>query len=198
MQIYTLEQEKRNLCPYDDKCYLLADLPDGTPNPNTHAYGHHELATEVRVQIDMPERSGTELVLEQQQPPTIDEPYHTSLQVVKRKLQFKRRHNRVAKTLAKRGRRDSNSEEIGGDVYEQVPDGDENGDLYSAQLRQAERAAAARPGALLGSEMLSSGSEPVIISACPTLRRNECHRQVRNEPVRALRINVSIPVLSYV
>ena len=106
MQIYTLEQEKRGLCPYDEKRYLLADLHDGTPNPNTHAYGHHELATEVRVQMDMPEQSGIELVLEQQQPPTNDEPYYTSLQVVKRELQFKRRHERVAKTLAKRGRRD--------------------------------------------------------------------------------------------
>ncbi len=97
--------------------------------------------------MDMPEQSGTELVLEQQQPPTNDEPYHTSLQVVKRELQFKRRHDRVAKTLAKRGRRDSNGEEIGGDEYDQVPDGDENGELDGAQLRQAERAAAARPGA---------------------------------------------------
>ena len=36
-QLYTLEQSKRGLCPYDDKRYLLADLPDGQPNPNTHA-----------------------------------------------------------------------------------------------------------------------------------------------------------------
>ena len=28
-QINTMEQEKRGLCPYDDKRYLLADLPDG-------------------------------------------------------------------------------------------------------------------------------------------------------------------------
>ena len=147
MQIYTLEQEKSGLCPYYDKRYILADLPDGTPNPNSHAYGHHELATEVRVQMDMPEQSSTELVLDQQQPPTNDEPYHTSLQVVKRELQFKRRHDRVAKTLAKRGRRDSNGEEIGNDEYDQVLDGDENGKLDGAKLRQAERAAVARPGA---------------------------------------------------
>ena len=67
--------------------------------------------------------------------------------MVKRELQFKRRHDRVAKTLAKRGRRDSNGEEIRGDEYDQVPDGDKNGELDGAQLRQAERAAAARPGA---------------------------------------------------
>ena len=69
-------QEKRGLCPYDDKRYLLADLADGTQNQNTYAYGHHELATEVSVQLDMPEQSGTELVLKQQQPFTNDEPYH--------------------------------------------------------------------------------------------------------------------------
>ena len=39
-----MEQEKRGLCPYDDKRYLLADLRDGCPNPNTHAYGHRDLA----------------------------------------------------------------------------------------------------------------------------------------------------------
>ena len=41
-----MEQAKRGLCPYDDKRYLLADLPDGRPNPNTHAYGHCDLAVE--------------------------------------------------------------------------------------------------------------------------------------------------------
>ena len=100
MQIYTLEQEKRDLCPYDDKRYLLADLTDGSPNPNTHAYGHYDLAAEVRVQMDMPEQSGTELVVEQQQPreePVPDpNPYHTSLETVNRELWFKRKHERVA------------------------------------------------------------------------------------------------------
>ena len=45
-QLYTLEQSKRGLCLYDDKRYLLADLPDGQPNPNTHAYGHRDLVGE--------------------------------------------------------------------------------------------------------------------------------------------------------
>ena len=45
-QVYTMEQEKRGLCPYDDKRYLLADMPDSRPNPNTHAYGHCDLAAE--------------------------------------------------------------------------------------------------------------------------------------------------------
>ena len=98
-----MEHEKRGLCPYDDKRYLLADLHDCTPNPYSHVYNHQELAKEVRVQMDMPEQSGTERVLDQQQPPTNDEPYHKSLQVVKRELQFKRTNDRVAKTFAKRG-----------------------------------------------------------------------------------------------
>ena len=111
MQIYTLEQEKRGLCPYDDKRYLLADLPDGSPNPNTHAYGHRDLLGEERLEVDMPERSGAELVIERRQPrqeppqeTNEEEDLHgTSLQVVRRELQFKRKHIRVEKALAKRG-----------------------------------------------------------------------------------------------
>ena len=186
MQIYTLEQEKRGLCSYDDKRYVLADLHYRTSNPNTHAYGHHELATEVLVQMDMPEQSGTELVLEQQQPPTNDEPYHTSLQMVKRELQFNRIHDRVCKTLAKRGRRDSNGEKIGGQEYDQVPDDNDNDELDGAQLRLAERAAAARPGA-------ATRIGDVIGRICardnlrlPDSPPKRIHRQVRNEPVRAL------------
>jgi len=148
-----MEQDKRGLCPYDDKRYLLADLPNGTPNPNTHAYGHHELATEAHVEMDMPERSGSELVIEQRQPPpihdAIPDPHQTTLLVVNRELRFKRKNARVAKLLSKRNRRDSNGDEIGGDDFEQVPDGDENGELDGAQLQRAERAAAARPGAAI-------------------------------------------------
>ena len=50
-----MEQEKRGLCPYDDKRYLIADLPDGRPNPNTHAYGHRDLAAEEHLVADQPE-----------------------------------------------------------------------------------------------------------------------------------------------
>ena len=42
---------------------------------------------------------------------------------------------------------ETNGEEIGGDEYDQVPDGNENGELDGAQLRHTERTAAARPGA---------------------------------------------------
>ena len=59
-----MEQEKRGLCPYDDKRYLLADMPNGKPNPNTHAYGHHDLVPEVNLFADHPE-PGAELVIRQ-------------------------------------------------------------------------------------------------------------------------------------
>ena len=55
---------KRGLCPYDDKRYLLADLPDGSPNPNSHAYGHKDLAMEEQFAAVMPEAPGTDLVVE--------------------------------------------------------------------------------------------------------------------------------------
>ena len=41
-----MEQKKRELYPYNDKRYLLADLFDGRLNSNTHAYGHCDLTAE--------------------------------------------------------------------------------------------------------------------------------------------------------
>ena len=61
-QVYTMEQEKRGLCPYDDKRYLLADMPDGRPNPNTHAYGNCDLAAEEHLVADQP-KPGAELII---------------------------------------------------------------------------------------------------------------------------------------
>ena len=52
LQVYTMAQAKRGLCPYDDMRYLLADLPDGRPNPNTHANGHSDLAGEEHLVAD--------------------------------------------------------------------------------------------------------------------------------------------------
>ena len=96
----------------------------------------------------MPDQAESEKVIEQRQPRPdtnqVDEPYYTTLEVVKRKLRFKRNHERVVKTVAKRARCDSTGEEIWGDEYEQLPEGDENGELNDAQLRQAERATANR------------------------------------------------------
>lgn len=60
-QLYTLEQTKRGLCPYDDKRYLLADFADGEPNPITHAYGHKDYAIKEQLVADMPDGPGTEL-----------------------------------------------------------------------------------------------------------------------------------------
>ena len=57
-----MKQENRGLCPYDDKRYLLADLPDGRPNPNTHAYGHRDLGAEEHLVADQPE-NGAELII---------------------------------------------------------------------------------------------------------------------------------------
>ena len=65
--MYSLEQEKRGLCPYDDKPYLLANLQNGLPNPNTHAYGHKDLATHEQFVADMPETPGTNLIITHQE-----------------------------------------------------------------------------------------------------------------------------------
>ena len=51
-QVYTIKQEKRALCPYDEKRYLLADLPDSRQYSNTHAYGHRDLAAEEHLLAD--------------------------------------------------------------------------------------------------------------------------------------------------
>ena len=58
-----MEQKKRGLCPYDDKRYLIVDLPDGRPNSNTHAYGHCDLAAaEQHLMADQP-KPGAKLII---------------------------------------------------------------------------------------------------------------------------------------
>ena len=54
-QVYTMEQEKCELCLYDDKRYMLADLFDGRSNPHIHAYCHRDLAAKVHLVADQPE-----------------------------------------------------------------------------------------------------------------------------------------------
>ena len=117
-QVYTMEQEKRGLCPYDDKRYLLADLPDGCPNPNTHAYGHCDLAAEEHLVADHPE-PGAELIIRHPEE------------------RFARRHARVTRRF-----------ELAGQINmeEELPDGDAEGELHGDQLLVTERVAAARPG----------------------------------------------------
>ena len=117
--MYTIEQEKRGLCPYDDKRYLLADLPDGRPNPNTHAYGHRDLAAEEHLVADQPE-PGAELIVRH------------------REERFARRRARVTRRLELAGAMEIKEEEL--------PDGDADGELHGDQLLVAERVAAARQG----------------------------------------------------
>ena len=117
-KVYTMEQEKRGLCPYDDKRYLLADLPDGRPNQNTHAYGHCDLAAVQHLVADQLE-PGAELIIRHPEE------------------RFARRHARVTRRL-----------EIAGamEMDEELPDGDADGELHGVQLLVAVRVAAARPG----------------------------------------------------
>ena len=114
-----MEQEKRGLCHYDDKRYLLADLPDGRPNPNTHAYGHRDLAAEEQLVADQPE-PGAKLIIRH------------------REERFARRRARVTRRLKLAGVMEMEEEEL--------PDGDADGELHGDQLLVAERVAAARPG----------------------------------------------------
>ena len=113
-----MEQEKRGLCPYDDKRYLLADLPDGRPNPNTHASGHCDLAAEEHLVADQPE-PGAELIIR-----------HPN-------ERFIRTHARVTRLLELAGAME---------MEEKLPDGDADGELDCHQLLMAERVAAVRPG----------------------------------------------------
>ena len=116
-QMYTMEKEKHGLCLYDDKRYLLADMPDGRPNPKTHAYSHCDLAAEEHLVADQPE-PGAELIIRHLE------------------KRFARRHVRVTRHL-----------ELAGaiNMEEELPDGDADGELHGDQILVAERVAAARP-----------------------------------------------------
>ena len=127
--LYTLSVEKRGLVPYDDKRVLLADLPDGTPNPRTHAFGHYAIADEIQVeQPDQPE-AGNDLVIEARAPR------------VSRNLKVRGRLQRKHK-LAVRRARALHPDEINDDD----PDLDSDEELTGDQLEAAQRAASARPG----------------------------------------------------
>ena len=99
-QVYTMEQEKRGLCPYDNKRYLLADLPDGRPNPSIHAYGHRDLAAQEHLVADQSE-PGAELIIRHPEE------------------RFACRHARVTRCL-----------ELAGaiEMEEELPDGDADGE----------------------------------------------------------------------
>lgn len=148
MQVYTLEQAKRGLCPYDDKRFLLADLPDGSPNPDTHAYGHRALRDEVHVDTVPAEAPGADLIVRRAVHVDAE---HTANSIKRVEQRAKDNHARVVKKVTKlrRTRRDSNGETIDDDMGDNqpvVPNGDANGELHGNDLALAERAAAARPG----------------------------------------------------
>lgn len=71
------------LCQSDDKRFLLANYPDVNSILNTNAYELDDLAAEMRVQINMPNKSRTELVVEQlyprDEPVQKPVPYNTSI-----------------------------------------------------------------------------------------------------------------------
>ena len=149
-----MEQKKRGLCPYDDKRYLLADLPDGRPNPNTHAYGHRDLAAEEHLVADQSE-PGAELLIR----------HRVEL--------FARKHAHVTRRL-----------ELAGaiDMEEDLPDGDADGELHGDQLLVAERLAASRPGgairmgdvierSIASDDLERFVSSPARMPAPPTLQR---------------------------
>ena len=110
-QIYTEEQEKRGLVPFDDKRYLLANLPDGSPNPNTHAYGHYSIHIQQQQILDAPKdlpldltgRPLTEEAEDDAHLPLADLPYLASVQPTRDQCATRRHislHSRVVRQLA--------------------------------------------------------------------------------------------------
>ena len=56
------EQEKCGICPYDDKRYFLADMPDNRLNSKTHANVFRDFAADKHLVADQPE-PGAELII---------------------------------------------------------------------------------------------------------------------------------------
>ena len=116
--MYTKEQEKRGLFPYDYKRYLLADLPDGRANPNTYAYSHRDLTAEEHLVADQP-KPRAELIIRHFED------------------RFARRRARVTKRLKLAGAME---------MLVELPDVDAGGKLHGDKLLVAERVAVVRPG----------------------------------------------------
>ena len=113
-----MKQKKLWLCPYDDKQYLYADLPNNRRNQHTHVYGQCYLAAEKHLVADQPE-PGAELIIQHPE------------------KRFARRHARVTVRLKPAGVME---------IKEKLPDGYADGKLHGAHLYIAERVAAARQG----------------------------------------------------
>jgi len=132
--VYTLEVQKRGLHPYDDKRYLLDNLEDGSPNPYTARLLtlRHPVAATV-----LEKREADAGLVVSARPP------RESIDKCKDK-RYKRRTNRLQQRLAELQMAENESDwEYDGDS---MPDGDAQGELHGEALKQAERAAAARPG----------------------------------------------------
>ena len=115
-QMYTMERQKRGLCPSSLIRYLLADIPDGRPSSNIHAYGHGDLAAEEHLVADQPE-PGAKLIIRHPEE------------------RFVQRHARVIGRL-----------ELAGaiDLEEEMPNSNADGEHHGDQLLLAERIAAAQ------------------------------------------------------
>ena len=151
-QVYTMEEEKRGLCPFDDKRYLFADLLDGRPNPNTHAYGHRDLAAEKHLVADQPE-PGPELIIRHPEE------------------RFARRHARVTRRLELAG-------EI--NIQEELPDGDADVELHVDKLLWLSKWLPRDLVAPFEWVTGSNESLPATISSGLSRRLVECQRHLRS------------------
>ena len=120
--MYSLELEKRGLIAYDDKRVLLANLENGQPNPYTHAYGHYSLVNDIQVQ-------------DAEEHPEAGNDLHIVTREERNEARLQRKHQLALKRSKQQYRENSSDDD------EVEADGD---DLIVAQ-----RAAAARPGAVV-------------------------------------------------
>ena len=151
-----MEHEKQGPRPYDDKRYLLTDLPDGRPNPNTHAYRHRDLAAKEHLVDDQPEPS-EELIIRHPEE------------------RFARRRARVTRRL-----------ELAGEMeMEELPDGDFEGELHCDQLLVAKRWQPRDRVAPSERVTSMSGSLRTTTSRAQSRRPLKCKRHLlRNAPDR--------------
>ena len=63
--LYSIAVEKRGLIAYDDKRLILENLPNGQPNPDTHAFGHYSLNTDIEVVEEGEAEAGADLHIEE-------------------------------------------------------------------------------------------------------------------------------------
>lgn len=117
--IYSLEARKRGIVPFDDKRFLLADLDDGQPNPNTHAFGHYLIDTAEFPEPEQPP-AGADMVIERHEP------------------RANRNQRWEARLLRKHKRAVRNARDLQVD--------EDADDLDEAQLADMQQKAEARPG----------------------------------------------------